>query len=97
MNIISWNVNGIRAVEKKGFLNWLASCGADVVCIQETKANPAQLSENLIAPPYGENASSVLSGSSGGAGLFDDCQRYYSSFSSAKKAGYSGTDRKSVV
>ena len=56
MNIISWNVNGIRAVEKKGFLEWLASCGADVVCIQETKANPSQLSENLISPPYGENA-----------------------------------------
>lgn len=91
MNIISWNVNGIRAVEKKGFLNWLSDCGADVVCIQETKANPAQLSENLISPPYGENASAALSDSSGGAGLFDDCKRYFSAFSSAKKAGYSGT------
>jgi len=50
MEIISWNVNGIRAVEKKGFVPWLLQCGADVVCIQETKANPGQLSEELRQP-----------------------------------------------
>ena len=50
MKIITWNVNGIRAVEKKDFCSWLANCGADVVCIQETKAKPEQLSENLTAP-----------------------------------------------
>ena len=50
MNIISWNVNGIRAVEKKGFVDWLASCGADIVCIQETKAKPEQLSPSLLQP-----------------------------------------------
>lgn len=50
MKIISWNVNGIRAVEKKGFTDWLLSCGADVVCIQETKASPDKLSKELIAP-----------------------------------------------
>ncbi len=50
MKIISWNVNGIRAVEKKGFIDWLTGCGADVVCIQETKANPGQLSPELLAP-----------------------------------------------
>lgn len=48
--IISWNVNGIRAAEKKDFLPWLQSSNADVVCLQETKANPSQLSENLTAP-----------------------------------------------
>ena len=37
MKIISWNVNGIRAVEKKGFIDWLTQTDADVVCIQETK------------------------------------------------------------
>ena len=36
--IISWNVNGIRAVEKKGFIDWLLGCGADVVCIQELQS-----------------------------------------------------------
>lgn len=52
-SIISWNVNGIRAVEKKGFVEWLLGSGADVVCIQETKASPAQLSEQLISPAGG--------------------------------------------
>ncbi len=50
MNIISWNVNGIRAVEKKGFADWLLQSGADVVCIQETKARPEQLSPELVSP-----------------------------------------------
>ena len=50
MKIISWNVNGIRAVEKKGFKEWLLESGADVVCIQETKANPSQLTEELLNP-----------------------------------------------
>ena len=48
---ISWNVNGIRAAEKKGFLDWLAGCGADVVAVQETKAHPDQLSQELLNPP----------------------------------------------
>lgn len=87
MDIISWNVNGIRAVEKKGFLQWLAACNADVVCIQETKANPSQLSEQLLAPVYGKNSENNISD----GGLFDDSPKYYSFFSSAKKPGYSGT------
>jgi len=49
--LISWNVNGIRAAEKKGFLDWLAASGADVVAVQETKASPDQLSEALLNPP----------------------------------------------
>ncbi len=50
MNIISWNVNGIRAVEKKGFIDWILQSNADVVCIQETKACPGQLSPALLNP-----------------------------------------------
>ena len=38
MRIISYNVNGIRAAIKKGFLEWLATDPADVICLQETKA-----------------------------------------------------------
>ena len=38
MKIISYNLNGIRAAIKKGFIDWLATNPADVVCIQETKA-----------------------------------------------------------
>ncbi len=43
MKIYSWNVNGFRAVVQKGFRDWLSSCGADVVCLQETKVHPDQL------------------------------------------------------
>jgi len=39
MRIISYNVNGIRAAFKKGFIDWLKTDGADVVCLQEIKAN----------------------------------------------------------
>jgi exodeoxyribonuclease-3 len=49
--LLSWNVNGIRAAEKKGFAAWLGASGADVVAVQETKARPEQLSEALLHPP----------------------------------------------
>ena len=39
MRIISYNTNGIRAATKKGFIDWLATNPADVICIQESKAN----------------------------------------------------------
>lgn len=38
MRIISYNVNGIRAAIKKGFINWLKTDPADIICVQETKA-----------------------------------------------------------
>lgn len=50
LKLYSWNVNGIRAVEKKGFLDWLAQSGGDVVAVQETKARPDQLSAALLNP-----------------------------------------------
>lgn len=50
MKIISWNVNGIRACAKKGFLDWFAEEKADVVCLQEIKARPDQLDESLQNP-----------------------------------------------
>jgi exodeoxyribonuclease III len=43
MKIISYNVNGIRAAIKKGFLDWLQAANPDVICIQETKAHQEQL------------------------------------------------------
>ena len=43
MKLISWNVNGIRAVMKKGFTDVLDELDADFVCIQETKAQPEQI------------------------------------------------------
>lgn len=50
MRFATWNVNGIRSVEKKGFLEWLESSGADCVALQETKASPDQLSVFLREP-----------------------------------------------
>ena len=38
MRIISYNVNGIRAAIKKGFIEWLATNPADIICLQESKA-----------------------------------------------------------
>jgi exodeoxyribonuclease-3 len=43
MKIISYNVNGIRAALKKGFIEWLKAADPDVICIQETKAHKEQL------------------------------------------------------
>ena len=45
MKMVSWNVNGIRAVLKKGFLDQLEAFDADIVCLQETKAMPEQVAE----------------------------------------------------
>jgi len=47
LRILSWNVNGIRAVEKKGFIEWLKAEDPDIMCIQEVKASEEQLSEDL--------------------------------------------------
>ena len=43
MRIISYNVNGIRAAIKKGFLNWLATNPTDIICLQETKATESDV------------------------------------------------------
>lgn len=43
MKVISYNVNGIRSALDKGFDSWLEQSGADVVCLQETKAQPEQI------------------------------------------------------
>jgi exodeoxyribonuclease-3 len=51
MRIITVNVNGIRAAAKKGFFDWLAKQDADVVCLQELKAQNHQLDEPLYHPP----------------------------------------------
>ncbi|PAB60630.1 exodeoxyribonuclease III [Anaeromicrobium sediminis] len=48
MKIYSWNVNGIRAVEKKGFIDWIKKENPDILGIQETKAHIEQLNEELI-------------------------------------------------
>jgi len=50
MRIISWNVNGIRANVKKGAFDWFLNESPDIYCLQETKAHPDQLDENIRTP-----------------------------------------------
>jgi len=52
MKIISWNVNGIRAAVKKGFLEWFQKTKADIICLQEIRADLKQMPANLVKP-YG--------------------------------------------
>jgi exodeoxyribonuclease-3 len=48
MKIVSWNVNGIRAIAKKTFFNDLEQLGSDILCLQETKAQDHQVAETLF-------------------------------------------------
>ncbi|MDH5737082.1 MAG: exodeoxyribonuclease III [Gammaproteobacteria bacterium] len=50
MRVITANLNGIRAAHRKGFFQWLARQRADVVCVQETKAQVHQLSREMLEP-----------------------------------------------
>jgi exodeoxyribonuclease-3 len=68
MKIISWNVNGIRSVFKTTFRDWLKSTNPDIVCIQETKCNYTELTEEFteIDGYYAYfNSSSLKKGHSG--------------------------------
>jgi len=51
MRLLSWNVNGIRAAVRKGFWNWLADDAPDILCLQETRIQPEQLTEKMQSPP----------------------------------------------
>ena len=51
MRIISWNVNGIRAVDKKGLFDWFIKESPDVLCLQEIKALSEQVPPHLKNPP----------------------------------------------
>jgi exodeoxyribonuclease III len=50
MKVITLNVNGIRSAAKKGLFTWLAAQAADIVCVQETKAQEQTLSDGLFRP-----------------------------------------------
>ncbi|MCL2185691.1 MAG: exodeoxyribonuclease III [Treponema sp.] len=80
MRIISWNVNGIRAVEKKGFFDWLKKEDPDILCLNETKAEPGQLSSAFLKPSCKTTQDGKIS----------DSAVYHSFWASAKKRGYSG-------
>ena len=50
IKLLCWNVNGIRAVERKGFLEWVRREKPDILCVQETKARQEQLAKKLLDP-----------------------------------------------
>ena len=74
LRLLSWNVNGVRAAIKKGFLEFLAKSQADTVSIQEIKiAEEARIKENLVFPNYSEYWNSAIRpGYSGVATLVRD-------------------------
>ena len=47
LTLLSWNVNGLRAAHRKGFVEWLQESQPDMICLQEIKAQPDQLPETL--------------------------------------------------
>ncbi len=49
MKIISWNVNGLRAIMKKDFPDWVEKMNADILCIQETKMQQEQVTDEMLA------------------------------------------------
>lgn len=50
LSLYSWNVNGVRAAHRKGFLDWLTAVSPDILCLQETKCHPDQLDAELRQP-----------------------------------------------
>ncbi len=51
MRIVSFNANGLRSASGKGFFDWFGSTQADVLCVQETKAQAHQLDAAALRPP----------------------------------------------
>ncbi len=62
MKIMTLNANGIRAAHRKGFFEWMLKQDADVVCLQETKAQIHQLAEDILSP-------------AGYSGFFNDAEK----------------------
>tara|TARA_B100000959_G_C14845709_1_gene567931 strand:- start:3 stop:761 length:759 start_codon:yes stop_codon:yes gene_type:complete len=67
MKFISWNVNGIRAVIKKGFYDFINFSNPDILCVQEIKANQDQVELSLNEYPYQYWNSAIKKGYSGTA------------------------------
>ncbi|MCX6796676.1 MAG: exodeoxyribonuclease III [Candidatus Falkowbacteria bacterium] len=77
MKIISWNINGIRAIAKKGLSNFLIKEKPDVLCLQETKISDTKREEHKFSAPGGPASGWDFSG-------------YQEYWHSAKRPGYSG-------
>jgi exodeoxyribonuclease-3 len=67
MKIISWNVNGLRAILNKGFIDFIRNEKPDIICLQEIKANREQVDLDLADYPYQMWNSAIKKGYSGTA------------------------------
>ncbi len=68
LTVTSVNVNGLRAAAKKGFVEWLAGTSADVLCLQEVRAEPQQLPDE-VREPEGWHVVHAPAGAKGRAGV----------------------------
>jgi exodeoxyribonuclease-3 len=66
LHVVTANVNGLRAALRRGGLQWLALCGADVLCLQEVRATPEQVAEALGAAGLGGWHLALAPGARGG-------------------------------
>jgi exodeoxyribonuclease-3 len=75
VRIVSWNVNGLRAVYRKGFLGWLHDGQPTILCVQETKASVEQLPDELRdIPGYHVYYASAEKKGYSGVGVFSKCK-----------------------
>lgn len=70
MRIITANVNGIRSAAKKGFFEWLKTQNADIICLQETKAQMQHLHENFQMEGYFSHFSDAEKKGYSGVGIY---------------------------
>ena len=83
MKIVSYNINGIRAANKLGILDWIQNAQANIYCLQEVRCNENLTKEIL----FGESSQISIFGENKGQRL----QEYYPIFNCGNVAGYAGT------
>ena len=75
ISLFSWNVNGIRSAHKKGLLDWFNDQKPSILCIQETKAQPEQIPEEINAiPGYQSWYSSAVKKGYSGVGIISNIE-----------------------
>ena len=74
IKLTSWNVNGIRAALKKGFMDFFNENKSDILCIQETKAHPDQV--EILLPGYSDYWNSAEKKGYSGTAVFSKLKPY---------------------
>lgn len=71
IRVYSWNVNGLRACEKKGFSGWLSQSRGDIIGLQEVRSLPDQLPRNIVDPkPFESHFSAATRRGYSGVGIY---------------------------